>query len=122
MAIKKKQTRMSKGYAFTVAPLHVSNELIKPNEINYFREKILIEEANSQDSFSAKTYHHFNILHRPHSIISFYCTIKQNLNKHVEASRAAMKLFTGTWPITTNLRHKKNATNKRLYLSVSISC
>lgn len=121
MAIKKK-TRMSKGYAFTLAPLHVSNELIKPNEINYFGEKILIEEANSQDSFSAKTYHHFNILHRPHSIISFYCTIKQNLNKHVEASRAAMKLFTGTWTITTNLRHRKNATNKRLYLSVSISC
>ena len=82
---------------FIVAPLNLSNEPAKLNEINYFGKRIFIEEANSQENFNATKKHQPNISHRPQHVV----------NRHPERER--------------DFRRKKLVPGSRSYAEVSTS-
>ena len=79
-----KKTKVSKGYAFIVVPLHISEKLIKPNGINYFGEK-LKDESNSQENSIAIKHHYFKISHQ----------LQHKVNRHPE--RELQKEKTWSW-------------------------
>ena len=79
-----KKTEVPKGYAFIVAPLHISEKLIKSNGINYFGEK-LKEESNSQENSIAIKHHYLQISRQP----------KHKVNRHPE--RELQKEKTWSW-------------------------
>ena len=74
-----RNTRKSKGFAFSKAPPHVSDELIKLNGFEFQKQGIRIEKA--QTSRQMRHYNRFSINQqnaRPNSVI-----IRDSSNQHI---------------------------------------
>ena len=119
-AISEDNFNATKYHLFNILyrPQHVENR--HPEGVRDFRRKKIVPgrfyAEVSTSSPSSTPNGNKRIVTLGECIVSFKPTIKQNLNKHIELSRAAVKCFTGAksrdLAHCAYLRCKKDATNK----------